>query len=183
MDLDSLLKVSGEYKPMVAGDYDLSKVYCFGEDVAKEVKMSPALDLHDLIRGNGGEIHYIDHACFRTLGDSAIIKNSIYVHSERNFDIILPAYASLVENRYTMAHELGHYVLHSKNDQCFAQRNGDGNIEKEANCFALGFLMPSESFKAAYEQCKNNPNELSIAFLVPLSAVNARINSLGLHQE
>ncbi|GHT40836.1 hypothetical protein FACS189443_1740 [Planctomycetales bacterium] len=187
MDLNLLLKKAEDYKPMTAGNFNLSNVYGFGERVRESVAgrsgISPTLDLHALIKGNGGEIHYIDYACFKTFGERNIFEKSIYVHGEQQFDIVLPAYAALIENRYTIAHELAHYVLHSKTGECFARRNGDGAIEREADCFALGFLMPSELFKTIHRRCEGDLNELSIVFLVPTDAVNARIKSLNLCQK
>ena len=180
MDLDELLSKADEYDQMKAGNFELSKVYGFGETIAQKVGMSPALDLHGLIRCNGGTVHYVDHAKFRIFEKRNIFKNSIYVHDERNFDVILPSYAPLVENRYTMAHELGHYILHSKNGKCYASRNGEDLVEQEADCFALGFLMPESVFRESYDKCEGNIYELSIAFLVPTEIVDSRIRSLRL---
>ena len=181
MDLDQLLSVtkSDDYQPMVAGNFGLSRAYGYGEAVARDVGMERILDLHDLIVANGGRVHYVDYAKFLRFEKDGVFDNSIYVHKERDFDIILPSYAPLVENRYTMAHELGHYVLHAKG-KCYARRNGTDLVEQEATCFALGFLMPSEMFKDAYLKCNKNVRELSIAFLLPVEIVSSRVRSLNL---
>jgi Zn-dependent peptidase ImmA (M78 family) len=176
MDLDKLLKIKSGYRSMTAGDYDLSDVYYHGEKIAHDIGMSRNFDLYKLIQHNGGTIHHIDLASFKMYND--VFDNSIYVHDEKKFDIILPLYAPLVEIRYTIVHELAHYILHSQPAKCYACRNGEDKIEKEADCFTLGFLMPSELFNRACERCNNDPNELSIAFLVPVNAVRARINLL-----
>ena len=178
MELEKLLQQSGEYKPMSPGGYNLSLVYGYGEEIAKLVNWSPDLDINELIKRNGGTIHYIDYAVFRRYPD--IFQNSIYVRSEKNFDIILPAYAGMVENRFTLAHELGHYVLHSKTSpMSYACRNGDTPVEKEADCFALGFMMPSDKFREACEKYKTL-FELSLVFRVPELAVKARALSLAI---
>jgi Zn-dependent peptidase ImmA (M78 family) len=179
MDLDSLLRQTGQYTPMKSGDYDLSLVYGFGESVSESVDWSPDLNLHELLKCNGGRVHYVDFAVFQQ--HPKIFDKSIYVHKKNDFDIILPAYASMIENRFTLAHELGHYVLHSKlsGDKCFACSNGDTPIEKEANCFALGFMMPSKAF---HDACKefSSDRDLSMFFFVPVGAVVARRMSLGI---
>ena len=37
---------------------------------------------------------------------------SIYVHDDNALDIILPNFVWPTRNRFTIAHELGHYFLH-----------------------------------------------------------------------
>lgn len=162
---------------MKEGRFDLSLVYGYGETVARNVKWSPDLDLHSLIRCIGGTIHHIDYADFRRYRD--VFEDSIYVRSDKDFDLILPAYATSAENRYTIAHELGHYVLHSHEGMCYARRNGSTPIEIEADCFAMGFLMPSDYFRKAMQKFATS-QELSIFFLVPIEAVEKRKKSLGL---
>lgn len=163
---------------MKEGGFDLSSVYGFGEKVAQSIGWTPQLDLFELIKCNGGTIHFIDYESFNRNQD--IFENSIYVRKKNDFDIILPAYASMIENRFTLAHELGHYVLHSRfSGKSFACRNGDTAVEKEADCFALGFMMPANHFRRACETYKST-YDLSVFFLVPIEAVLARKKSLAL---
>jgi hypothetical protein len=182
------IAVKGEYTPMMAQGIESSLAFWAGDDLGKktltETRKIPPLDLSDIIRLNGGRIQYISPTDFCKLGERGrvLLTNSIYVHGEQDFDIILPTDAPLVEQRFTIAHELGHYALHSKTGKCFAKRKGNGQIEMEANCFALGFLMPSDEFKAAYEQYKGNMYRLATLFLVPLHIAESRITSLGLNQ-
>jgi Zn-dependent peptidase ImmA (M78 family) len=178
MDLDKLLQIKSDYQPMSAGNYDLSDVYNHGEKIASDIDMSRNFDLYQLIQCNGGTIHHIDLASFKMHND--IFENSIYVHDEKKFDIILPLYAPLVEIRYTIAHELAHYILHSQPAKCYARRNGGEMIEKEADWFTLGFLMPSNLFDPVCDKYNNDPYELSIAFLVPINVVRARIDCRNL---
>ena len=177
MDLAKLLECQSDYSPMQAGGFDLGKAYGYGETVARDANLTLRTDLHDLVVQNGGTIHYIDFATFSRYPD--VFENSIYVHKERDFDIILPLYASHAENRYTIAHELGHYVLHSKGEKCYACRQGGSSpLEREAECFALGFILPSELFK---EMIKKYPNrDLSVIFQVPENIVEIRKQSLGI---
>jgi Zn-dependent peptidase ImmA (M78 family) len=54
---------------------------------------------------------------------------------------------SLVRQRFTIAHELGHFFLHEDKNTFIEFRNREGNIiknrkEREANQFAASLLMP-----------------------------------------
>ena len=57
--------------------------------------------------------------------------------------------------RFTIAHELGHYILHRKDQQLFqcvnsrasANEGMERNIEKEADEFAVALLMPLDDFR------------------------------------
>jgi Zn-dependent peptidase ImmA (M78 family) len=183
MELNQLIKSVKDYKLMTGGKISLSQAYWAGEEAAKGVRMTPSLNLTNLVRANGGDVHHIDYSQFKSFLDSGIdiFENSIYVRGEKDFDIILPTHAPLVERRFIIAHELGHYALHSIDaGKCYALRKGDGNAEKEADYFALGFLLPSGTFKKAYRRLNRNVGELSTAFLVPEDLVELRIKSLEL---
>ncbi|WP_460881211.1 ImmA/IrrE family metallo-endopeptidase [Pontibacter rugosus] len=60
---------------------------------------------------------------------------------------------SVVRQRFTIAHELGHFVLHQKYSELFIDKEkplfrnqesstGEHKREKEANAFAAAILMP-----------------------------------------
>jgi len=72
----------------------------------------------------------------------------------------------LSRKRFTLAHELGHYMLHKDLAKSFVDDNrtlnnwhNEGNIEYEANTFASELLMPSNLFS---EQVKGKPFKLSL---------------------
>jgi hypothetical protein len=187
MDLSQLKRINikdpdCDYKLMTGGKISLPQAYCVGETAAAAVDMTPSLNLTNIVRANGGEVHHIDHAQFESFWKDGInvFENSIYVHAENDFDIIIPAYAPLFERRYTIAHELGHYSLHSDIGKCYALRQGDDIAEREADCFALGFLLPAEKFKKAYQQLNKNVEDLSTMFLISDEIIKARIRSLRL---
>lgn len=177
MNLEELLAQKDTYRPMTAAEFELRHIYGYGEIIAQGIGLTSETDLHDLVKQNGGEIHYIDFAEFSR--NQNIFENSIYVREAHDFDLILPLHVGRAENRYTIAHELGHYVLHAKKGMCYARRKGDTPIEHEADCFALGFLMPAAEFKRVAEQFHQN-RELSIIFQVPENIIAARKHSLGI---
>jgi Zn-dependent peptidase ImmA (M78 family) len=88
---------------------------------------------------------------------------SIVARATGDFTVYLSRHTSSKRDRFTIAHELGHLLLHfqaikkmSPNAIMRATRNVDKNdpdqerAEWEANWFAAAFLMPAEEFKAAY---------------------------------
>ncbi len=88
--------------------------------------------------------------------------------------------------RFTIAHEIGHIVLHHV-DQEEEYRTVDfrSNNEKydpreyEANNFAASLLIPRE--KAIYEWKKlNDVDDFALTFKVSKSAAAIRLNNLGL---
>lgn len=94
--------------------------------------------------------------------------------------------------RFTIAHELAHYLLHSKDDQVFAHRDAgqNGGIENEANIFASNILMPEELVKKALSQIDDiariappslKANYISLNFAVSIPAAKVRLSQLGIH--
>jgi Zn-dependent peptidase ImmA (M78 family) len=71
--------------------------------------------------------------------------------------------------RYTIAHEIGHYILHNELNTLFVEKSyflaGNENAslselkkEKEANAFASALLMPDELIKREIEKIKGDVN-------------------------
>lgn len=86
--------------------------------------------------------------------------------------------------RFTIAHELGHYIKHSIqqdefNDTVFF-RNGETNIfETEANCFAAELLMPEQDFRDFVDKTSSKVDEIAEYFQVSTMAVRVRAKQLG----
>lgn len=52
--------------------------------------------------------------------------------------------------RFTVAHELGHYILQDRPKKCFAHRDSDENYdsqERDADSFASALLMPEDDIQ------------------------------------
>lgn len=97
----------------------------------------------------------------------------------KKFTIHLPSETSHVRDNFTIAHELGHFFLHSRGDDKF-NRGGRDRREFEANWFAAELLMPSEEFKAAAARTQNDPHQLASHFGVSPAAAKVRLSVLGL---
>jgi Zn-dependent peptidase ImmA (M78 family) len=114
---------------------------------------------------------------------------SLYVEAPNKFRIVVPSHTSPERDRFTLAHELGHYVLHylwaKKKDPQFpdrvmAFRRGSDRIEWEANWFAAAFLMPECDFRATFAQCDGRSHQIAGVFGVSAAAAEVRAKGLGL---
>ena len=99
--------------------------------------------------------------------------------------------------RFTIAHELGHYILHSENQQLFIDKSkkvmyrdansstGELLLEREANSFAASRLMPEFMIeKELINTPQNNSDkdtieQLAEKFSVSTQALSFRLSNLG----
>lgn len=157
-------------------------VHSIAENVAAQLKFEPGGDIQSLVEGMGGKIKIKD---FWSEGDKE--GGSLEVYEEDNFRIYIPSDTSPTRDNFTIAHELGHYVLHylwqiqvkkKKPFKLRATRYGSDRAEWEANWFASAFLMPQKEFS---RQAKTtNLAELAQMFSVSRQAASIRAKSLGI---
>lgn len=102
-------------------------------------------------------------------------------------DYLITVNANHHENRqrFTIAHELGHYFLrHGNKHDTFETMYRDGHLnaeEMEANTFAAELLMPSNAIKhCVFEENMTNIETLAEKFWVSNQAMLIRLNHLGL---
>ena len=158
-------------------------------------------NLFQLIDGIGIDIQKL----IRMLGVNLISKkftediSGLFVMTEENIPII--SYNSEdneVRKRFTMAHELGHFILHSKDQSFFIDKSpkvffrnsvsttGEKFMEREANSFAAALLMPSHLISSELATCTSFGNEddtifhLARRFMVSQQALAFRLSNLGL---
>lgn len=99
---------------------------------------------------------------------------------------------SIERKRFTIAHELGHCLLHLDVEGEFVDSatdlfRTDGNSGKgqmhlqevEANIFAAALLMDEDLIRQCWSSCKDLSRMAKI-FMVSESAMGIRLNSLGL---
>ncbi len=84
--------------------------------------------------------------------------------------------------RFTLAHELGHIVLHSHlSEEDLSNPSTYKEIENEADAFASAFLMPEETFGAeVYSTTLNSLLQLKPRWGVSVAAMIMRSYQLGL---
>ena len=139
---------------------------------AKQLSITPGAPLESVVEQLGGQIKHLDVECSAD--------GSITVEGEGNFTIFLSPFTGRFRDRFTVAHELGHYVLHSRFgvEPLKVAREGNDRAEWEANWFAAALLMPQEEFTA---MAKNlDLPELAYHFDVSTQSAQIRMESLGL---
>jgi Zn-dependent peptidase ImmA (M78 family) len=87
--------------------------------------------------------------------------------------------------RYTIAHELGHYFLHRHlqvefQDRIFFRGAESSKEELQANSFASEVLMPENYFREMIREGKNKIDELAQEFGVSTLALRIRAKNLGM---
>lgn len=129
-------------------------------------------DVRELVRALGGTVAY---------GDS---RESLHVNGPGDFTIYLPEVTSSRRDRFTIAHELGHYFLHylhPKHDEPASFGRGDRNsVETQANVFASSLLMPEAAFSRAWTRTEGDIYTLAQQFDVSPNAAEVRAQVLGL---
>lgn len=140
----------------------------------------PDFPIEDLVKSLGGEIVYLDA---RNANDHD--NGSIIVSPNEEFTIFLPPFTSATRDRFTIAHELGHFFLHfpiEKDEHNFAATRNSKfeRAEWEANWFAAALLMPKKIFIEESSRLKGDTYLLSKAFLVSPEAVRVRKKVLNI---
>lgn len=110
-----------------------------------------------------------------------------------SWKIYINRYESESRKRFTIAHELGHFVYHrdkyssgsvSTPDQIFFRdENVLSPIEQEANNFAANLLMPEDVFKKYIDSGVRKIVDLADRFQLSTSAIKYRAYKLGMLSE
>ena len=86
--------------------------------------------------------------------------------------------------RFTIAHEIGHYIMHrnklqSFTDEVFFRAGNREDIEYRANDFASKLLMPEKGVRKAIAEGVRNIGLLAERFEVSSPAMKIRVQDLG----
>jgi hypothetical protein len=97
--------------------------------------------------------------------------------------IVLNGAGDSGRRRFTIAHEIGHFVLHP--ERCRPERGGLVNEagrrdEREADAFAAELLMPEHLVREAVAQHGPDVGRLAHRFQVSRQAMQTRLRHLGL---
>ncbi|WP_437412420.1 ImmA/IrrE family metallo-endopeptidase [Sinorhizobium meliloti] len=160
-----------------------ASVDALAASVAKNVGYDAGSDLYPIITKLGGSLVVTN---LWEVSDAT--SGSIRIEQDGSFEIALAAHTGSDRDRFTIAHELGHYVLHyllpNQNGKhtgpIEAKRYGSGRVEWEANWFAAGFLMPAEEFKKAWHDYGGSISALAEVFGVSTEAARVRCETLNL---
>ncbi|WP_285026096.1 ImmA/IrrE family metallo-endopeptidase [Plantibacter sp. ME-Dv--P-122b] len=136
---------------------------------------SGCADLERLVKILGGRID---------VSSSFVSTEALTVRDRGDFTIHLPPMTSTRRDRFTIAHEIGHYFLHYlqpdlKGPSRFGR--GDRNrAETQANYFAASLLMPAEIFRSAHRELGGDAWKLADRFEVSPRSAEVRAQALGL---
>lgn len=160
-----------------------NQVAAIAEHIATQVQYKSGGDLKEVVQRMGGRVSYVDF-----WGGESASSGSIEIR-DGAFEIRLALDTGMMRDRFTIAHELGHYVLHylypnqKQNADIkwlVAERNGSGQVEKEANWFAAAFLMPGTEYREVFAKHKGDQVLISQHFQVSVQASTIRAKVLGL---
>ena len=172
------------YQPAQPSHLTKPSVHRLAESIADQMKWEPGGDIYRAIEDLGGSVEIQD-----TLLTDPEQSGSLFVDGPDRFKIIVPAHTSPERDRFTIAHEFGHFVLHylwmrQKNpeypERVVAFRRGSERIEWEANWFAAAFLMPADAYRMAFEKENGDFWSLAENFKVSTKAAEIRAKDLGL---
>jgi len=108
---------------------------------------------------------------------------ALTVHEPGNFEVHLPPLTSDRRDRFTVAHELGHYFLHylypKMEGRMTFGRGTRNRAETQANFFAASLLMPEAQFRTACTTFGSDWWSVGEVFGVSPSAASVRAQVLG----
>ena len=178
---------TSEYANAKPSKLNKNAIAALAEQVAVQAKYASGDELEPVVSHMGGEIQYMDLYGVTLSGNSDA--GSIQIDGFRNFKITLAHHTGVLRDRFTVAHELGHYVLHylyptqvlkTSLNKVIAQRYGSGLEETEANLFAACFLMPENEYREQHAKLSGSHTELSAKFGVSTRASRLRASNLNL---
>lgn len=143
---------------------------------AEVTRFSPGGEIKPIVNKLGGRIEFLGWEEWLSHE-----KDTIEIRGEKSFMIRLRASDGPLRHRFTIAHELGHYVLHSQFGRIapmIAGRKGSNRVEWEANWFAAEYLMPESVFKSAAADLKDNILALAGRFMVSIEAAEVRLKTI-----
>lgn len=167
--------------------YDLidKKISQLCEDFPKLVK--PPVNLLSLMKKM--DIRFEENAYGEELSGAAIFDGNSMI-------VTVNASEPKRRKRFTIAHEIGHLILHAdqglnvdikpirlNRDQ--SSSTGDMWREVEANYFAASLLMPEEDVQKQYRDLSERDEDEVLSILakrydVSIQAISVRLNTLGL---
>ena len=176
-------------------------IWYIADHVRSILKLStPPFNPEEIIDRLGGNIKYLSLEDAEKEGYNANFEAALQTSSASNddpdsveFTVIVADWKNKQRIRFSIAHEIGHLVLHLlkpdgeiKSLQNTYQNFRSSEEELEANEFAAAFLMPTDLFK---ESCQHNADshngkiyieELAKKFDVSTSAATVRGSVLSL---
>lgn len=147
------------------------------EKLAAKLNYQTSADLEGIVEKLGGEIQYGSW----NQGDNGG-SLEVFPGGTPRFVIRLYGFIGNLRNRFTIAHELGHYFLHSDMGAKRIQVNraGSDRLEWEANWFAGAFLLPEARFRKDWVRLGRCVEQVAAEYQVSEPVVEIRLKTLGM---
>jgi len=178
------MSLAGEYVRAEPTNLSKAAVFSLAEEVASDLEFEPGDSIHEVVEALGGRVEVRD-----LLLQDPEHCGTLFVDGPGRFKIIVPSHTSAARDRFTIAHELGHYFIHYlfsfdeeslKERSLIAYRKDSHRVEWEANWFAAAFLMPSDAFQREYVRTGGHLERVAEYFRVSSAAARVRAKDLGL---
>ena len=166
---EHLIAETPTYSTPKATGYTQSQIEELAASIAGKLGFEPGGELKPVVERLGGNFKYLDTEAYFGEGGTA----RIVIDGPRNFVISLYKLGGLFDNRFAIAHELGHYFLHSEmGKRPITAGHAEGAVSREeweASVFAAAFLMPRSQVHSL--SARYTDYDLSAYFSVSIEAV------------
>ncbi len=160
----------------------------FGTQKSKDYEYDNHKDMVKVVETLNGKIKYLTDIKFcGVIQYNVDIRGKIIINGKNDFTIFLDENRTKEEINFTIAHEIGHYILHSREgryqsefDRELVSTASTDRLEWEANWFAAGFLMPKVEFKDIFEKFQKDFSKIAKHFKVSIRDSGIRANYLAL---
>jgi hypothetical protein len=169
-------RINNSPKPCGLPEKEIDSI---AEEVAHIFEFKEGQDLDGLVKSMNGLIEYKPNGEVSAATATISVKKG----NPPKFTIFLPLIIFPLRKRFSIAHELGHLLLHSqfgKHDLEATHSEISENsdlAEEEANRFARALLIPATKLQEEYDKGLSLV-DLSAHFLVPLPVMNQRIQEV-----
>lgn len=164
------------------------------ETITYDANVTAKADAESILRTAWGYRFPVDPVRIaRQLGIDVIDANlagdvagAIVKESGKDAVILVNQFDHPNRKRFTVAHELGHFVQKSEDTFEYVDRRdtlssmGVSPDEMYANAFAANLLMPEDEIKRLIKEEKTSDLEMAMRFGVSREAMKIRLSSLGL---
>jgi Zn-dependent peptidase ImmA (M78 family) len=114
------------------------------------------------------------------------VSGKIERYEEEGFIVTVNSNHPLVRQRFTIAHEIAHFVLHRDligngvvDDGLYRSRTLSSAVERQANRYAADILMPWWQVTSRYRAGIRTANEMGSIFCVSVAVAEIRLKELA----
>jgi hypothetical protein len=155
------------------------RIVLLGTETARRLAMRPGDDLDEVVKRLHGQVRSVVRAFSELRGRCR--QATLEVAENGTFEILVPNDVSRQQRRKLIAHEIGHYILHSRRGTAMrAWLYSPSPAEHEADRFAMGLLMPDKDVRETHRRFGGILVEIVDVFQVDLATARARCEELGL---